>query len=182
MRAAIALLALLVLAGCAGTARQGPGTTPAPTAKAPRTTEATPGPAAPPGQPPAATTSPPAAEPGPPTPASAAEATPATPAADSAIGTGWTQTGIASWYGPGFQGRRTANGERFNTNELTAAHKTLPFGTRVRVRAVGSGKEVIVRINDRGPFIRGRIIDLSQAAARVLGIAGVGQVLVERLQ
>jgi rare lipoprotein A len=182
MRAAVALLALLMLAGCAGTARQGSTTTPGPTAQTPRTTEATPGPPAPPTQPPAATSSPSAAEPTPPTAASPAEATPATPAADSAIGTGWTQSGIASWYGPGFHGRRTANGERFNTNELTAAHRSLPFGTRVRVKSMVNGKEVIVRINDRGPFIKGRIIDLSRAAAQMIGLVGVKQVVVERLR
>jgi rare lipoprotein A len=94
---------------------------------------------------------------------------------------GWTESGIASWYGPRFQGRRTASGERFDTQELTAAHKTLPFGTRVRVKSLVNGKEVIVRINDRGPFIKGRIIDLSKAAAQAIGLVGVKQVLVERL-
>lgn len=96
--------------------------------------------------------------------------------------TGWTQLGIASWYGPRFQGKRTANGERFNTNELTAAHKTLPFGTRVRVKSQVNGKEVVVRINDRGPFIRGRIIDLSYAAAQAIGLIGIKQVEIERLR
>lgn len=90
--------------------------------------------------------------------------------------------GIASWYGPRFQGKRTANGERFNTNELTAAHKTLPFGTRVRVKSQVNGKEVVVRINDRGPFIRGRIIDLSYAAAQAIGLIGIKQVEIERLR
>jgi rare lipoprotein A len=94
----------------------------------------------------------------------------------------WSQQGIASWYGPRFHGRLTASGERFNTNALTAAHKTLPFGSRVRVRSLSDGKEVVVRINDRGPFIKGRIIDLSQAAARALGFVGVKQVVIERLQ
>jgi rare lipoprotein A len=93
----------------------------------------------------------------------------------------WSEQGIASWYGPRFQGKLTANGERFNTQTLTAAHKTLPFGTRVRVRSLSDAKEVIVRINDRGPFVKGRIIDLSQAAARVLGFVGVKQVVIERL-
>ena len=96
--------------------------------------------------------------------------------------TGWTELGIASWYGPRFQGKRTANGERFNTNELTAAHKTLPFGTRVRVKSQVNGKEVVVRINDRGPFIRGRIIDLSYAAAQAIGLIGIKQVEIERLR
>ena len=93
----------------------------------------------------------------------------------------WSEQGIASWYGPRFQGKLTANGERFNTQSLTAAHKTLPFGTRVRVRSLSDAKEVIVRINDRGPFVKGRIIDLSQAAARVLGFVGVKQVVIERM-
>ncbi len=95
--------------------------------------------------------------------------------------TGWQESGIASWYGPRFHGKRTASGERFNTNELTAAHKTLPFGTRVRVKSLTNGKEVVVRINDRGPFIKGRIIDLSQAAAQALGLTGVKQVLLQKL-
>jgi rare lipoprotein A len=96
--------------------------------------------------------------------------------------TGWTESGIASWYGPRFQGKLTANGERFNTHELTAAHKTLPFGTRVRVKSQVNGKEVIVRINDRGPFIPGRIIDLSHAAAQAIGLVGVKKVEIERLR
>jgi rare lipoprotein A len=74
--------------------------------------------------------------------------------------------GLASWYGPGFHGKRTASGERFNENHLTAAHKTLPFGTVVRVTNLVNGRRVDVRINDRGPFVRGRVIDLSKAAAR----------------
>ncbi|WP_394701368.1 septal ring lytic transglycosylase RlpA family protein [Marispirochaeta aestuarii] len=102
---------------------------------------------------------------------------------------GWSQdqlyreSGGASWYGPGFHGRITASGERFNTNDLTAAHKTLPFGTRVRVTNTANGKSVTVRINDRGPFVQGRIIDLSRAAAEQLGMleSGTAQVLVEEL-
>ena len=82
--------------------------------------------------------------------------------------------GVASWYGPGFHGRLTANGEKFNMHELTAAHKTLPFGTRVLVHNPRTGKEVVVRINDRGPFIKGRVIDLSKAAAKALGIKSRG--------
>jgi rare lipoprotein A len=93
----------------------------------------------------------------------------------------WQEVGIASWYGPGFQGKRTANGERFDTRALTAAHKTLPFGTRVRVKSLADGKEVVVRINDRGPFIAGRIIDLSRAAAQALGMRGIKRVELERL-
>lgn len=86
------------------------------------------------------------------------------------------QVGKASWYGPGFHGRRTANGEVFNKNALTAAHRTLPFGTRVRVTHRATGRSVIVRINDRGPFIHGRVIDLSKASAQAIGIAGVADV------
>ncbi len=84
------------------------------------------------------------------------------------------QQGKASWYGPRFNGRRTASGERYNMNELTAAHRTLPFGTRVRVRSLVNGKEVEVRITDRGPFSRGRVIDLSRAAAEAIGMLGLG--------
>ncbi len=83
--------------------------------------------------------------------------------------------GKASWYGPGFQGKRTASGERFDMNEFTAAHRTLPFGTRVRVRNEHNGREVVVRINDRGPRIRDRIIDLSKAAADALGFVHAGE-------
>jgi len=79
-------------------------------------------------------------------------------------------TKVASYYGKRFHGRLTANGERFNMNAMTAAHKTLPFGTRVRVTNPANGRSVIVRINDRGPFIRGRAIDLSRAAARKIGM------------
>lgn len=82
--------------------------------------------------------------------------------------------GHASWYGPGFHGRKTANGERFDQNEMTAAHKSLPFGTLVRVIDEKSGNSLLVRINDRGPYIRGRLLDLSEAAARRLGIKGRG--------
>ncbi len=84
------------------------------------------------------------------------------------------ERGIASWYGPGFHGRRTANGERFDMHSLTAAHKTLPFGTVVRVRSLVTGREVEVRVNDRGPFTRGRVIDLSRAAAEALGLLEFG--------
>jgi rare lipoprotein A len=86
------------------------------------------------------------------------------------------QSGAASWYGPGFHGKRTANGETFNTNDLIAAHKTLPFGTQLRVTNERTGKSVVVRINDRGPYAHGRVIDLSKAAAQAVGIEGVGQV------
>lgn len=84
------------------------------------------------------------------------------------------QEGIASWYGPGFDGRPTASGEIFDADSLTAAHPSLPFGSIVRVINVENGREVVVRINDRGPFVEGRIIDVSQAAARALGMIGAG--------
>lgn len=84
------------------------------------------------------------------------------------------QSGKASWYGPGFHGRKTANGERFNMYELTAAHKTLPLGTRIKVLNPANGKEVVVRINDRGPYAHGRILDLSKAAASQLGLINRG--------
>ena len=86
----------------------------------------------------------------------------------------FSEEGYASWYGGKFQGRKTANGETFDTNKMTAAHKTLPFNTMVKVTNFSNGKTVIVRINDRGPFIEGRIIDLSRAAAAKIGLAGMG--------
>jgi rare lipoprotein A len=85
------------------------------------------------------------------------------------------QRGKASWYGPGFQGKRTASGERFDMNALTAAHRTLPFGTRIRVRNSQNGREVVVRINDRGPWAGDRIIDVSKAAAAALGLLQAGE-------
>jgi rare lipoprotein A len=88
------------------------------------------------------------------------------------------QSGKASWYGPGFHGRRTASGEKFNSHAHTAAHRSLPFGTLVRVTSQRSGRSVIVRINDRGPFIRGRIIDLSKASALALGLNGLSSVTI----
>jgi len=88
--------------------------------------------------------------------------------------TGYYEVGIASWYGPGFHGNRTANGEIYDMYAMTAAHKTLPFGTIVKVVDLDTGKSVIVRINDRGPFIEGRIIDLSYAAAQKLGMVEKG--------
>lgn len=84
------------------------------------------------------------------------------------------EVGIASWYGPGFDGNLTSNGEVYDMNGISAAHKTLPFGTIVRVVEFSTGKSIIVRINDRGPFIEGRIIDLSKGAARKLGIIDKG--------
>jgi len=93
-----------------------------------------------------------------------------------------TLTGRASWYGPGFHGRRSASGERFDQNEMTAAHKTLPFGTILLVTNTRNNRSCLVRINDRGPYIPGRMLDLSAAAARVLNIDGVGSVRVDILE
>lgn len=92
--------------------------------------------------------------------------------------------GQASWYGPGFNGRATANGETFDQNALTAAHPSLPFGTRVEVTNINNGESVVVRINDRGPYAEGRIIDLSAAAAQDIGVteSGVAPVEVSVLQ
>jgi len=88
----------------------------------------------------------------------------------------WREEGLASWYGSDFHGRRTANGERYNMYAMTAAHKTLPLGTEVVVTSRESGRRVRVRVNDRGPFVAGRVIDLSFAAARALGSADAGVV------
>lgn len=84
------------------------------------------------------------------------------------------ETGIASWYGPGFHGGKTASGEEFNTNELTAAHRTLQLPSLVRVTNLENGRSVIVRVNDRGPFARGRVMDVSSRAADLLGFKGKG--------
>lgn len=94
-------------------------------------------------------------------------------------GSSFVEIGEASWYGPGFHGRKTASGERFNTNELTAAHKTLPFGTLLKVTNLGNNLFTIVRINDRGPYVRGRIIDLSKAAKEEIGMGGTAMVRIE---
>jgi rare lipoprotein A len=94
------------------------------------------------------------------------------------------EQGIASWYGGPFEGQRAASGEIYREGELTAAHRTLAFGTKVRVRRLDSGQSVVVRINDRGPYVASRIIDLSYAAARGLGMThpGLAPVAVEILQ
>lgn len=84
------------------------------------------------------------------------------------------ETGIASWYGPNFHGKQTANGEVYNQNELTAAHKTLPFNTVVKVTNLANGKSVTVRINDRGPYVGRRVIDLSRTAAERIDMIGPG--------
>ncbi len=87
--------------------------------------------------------------------------------------------GLASWYGRQHQGRATSSGEAFDMNRLTAAHRTLPFGTRVRVTNLETGRSVVVRVNDRGPFAAARIIDVSYAAAKALGMVGAGVTRVE---
>src|SRR5215475_10605248 len=89
-----------------------------------------------------------------------------------------TQSGIASVY-TASSGPKTANGERVRSGALTAAHRTLPFGTKVRVTNIKNGSSVVVRINDRGPFVRGRIIDVTPAGARALGFSGVARVTLE---
>jgi len=87
---------------------------------------------------------------------------------------GFTQKGVASWYGKKFHGRKTSNGETYNMYGVTAAHKTLPFGTYVDVHNLDNGKKITVRINDRGPFVKDRIIDLSFGAAKKLDVTGPG--------
>lgn len=87
---------------------------------------------------------------------------------------GYDQSGMASFYGSAHQGNRTASGERFNQRELTAAHRRLPFGTRVMVTNLSNERSVVVRINDRGPHTRNRLIDLSRAAAEQIGMVGAG--------
>lgn len=90
------------------------------------------------------------------------------------VGKGWSERGLASWYGPGFDGRRTASGEVYDMWSMTAAHRRLPFGTVVEVTNRANGRRVEVRINDRGPFVRGRVIDLSRAAAEAIDMVGSG--------
>lgn len=90
--------------------------------------------------------------------------------------------GHASWYGPGFHGRRTANGERFDQWAMTAAHKTLPLGTLLLVTNLKNRRSILVRVNDRGPYIPGRMLDLSAGAAQTIGISGVGQVRIDILR
>jgi rare lipoprotein A len=89
---------------------------------------------------------------------------------------------VASVYASKFQGRRTASGAPYNSQALTAAHPSLPFGSLVRVTSLTNGKTVVVRINDRGPFVEGRIIDLSRAAAQALRLRGLMQVEIEQLR
>lgn len=96
-------------------------------------------------------------------------------------GAGYEEHGEASWYGPGFHRRKTASGERYNMNALTAAHTSLPLNTVVEVTNLENGRTVNVRINDRGPFAKGRIIDLSRQAAQVIDLGGTAQVRVKAL-
>jgi rare lipoprotein A len=88
------------------------------------------------------------------------------------------EVGIASWYGPGFHGRTTASGQRYDMYAMTAAHKTLPFGTRVRVTNLENRRSVVLTITDRGPFVAGRIVDVSKRAAQALGFERQGKVKV----
>jgi len=158
--AAAGALALL-LAACAGLVEE---------AAAPASTPVVPPPLAVPGEPvaPAAVQAPPPAPAA--APLAAAPAEEPSPADNLLL-----DQGMASWYGPGLHGRRTASGERFDRSGFTAAHRTLPFGTRVCVRSLVTGRTVMVRINDRGPFGAGdRVVDLSQAAAEALGMIGLG--------
>jgi rare lipoprotein A len=97
-------------------------------------------------------------------------------AVTSSVGTGRSFSGVASFYG-NESGHQTASGQRFNENAMTCAHRSLPFGTKLRV--THGGRSVIVTVNDRGPFVRGRVLDLSTGAARAIGISGVGQVTAE---
>ena len=98
----------------------------------------------------------------------------ARPSFPSSYPLGFVERGQASWYGPGFHGLRTANGERYDMYQLTAAHRTLPLGSIAEVRSLTTGRQVTVRINDRGPFARGRILDLSFAGAQAIGMIGRG--------
>lgn len=92
----------------------------------------------------------------------------------AAVDGGWEEEGLASWYGPGFHGQKTSCGETYDMNDLTAAHKVLPMHTRIRVQNLENGKVADLRINDRGPFVAGRIVDLSYAGAQALGVVGPG--------
>ena len=113
--------------------------------------------------------------------ASCARATLPSPPPAGPVPAGQTETGLASWYGAPHHGRRTASGEVYDMNDLSAAHRTLPLGTRILVTNLDTGQAVEVRVNDRGPFVDGRILDVSYAAARLLGAVGPGVIRV-RLQ
>ncbi len=111
-------------------------------------------------------------------------APPAAPAAPAVVEVAEVRVGQASWYGMKFQGRPTASGEPFDMNDLTAAHRTLPFGTEIRVINEDNGKSVVVRVNDRGPYVGNRVIDLSRKAAEAIGLRakGVGRVVLQVLE
>lgn len=94
--------------------------------------------------------------------------------APTSTGGHYVEVGVASWYGPGFHGNRTSNGEVYDAEDMTAAHQTLPLGTRLAVTNLDNGKTVEVRVNDRGPFAKGRVLDLSHAAAREIDLVGPG--------
>lgn len=165
---ALGALALAVLAGCTTVPGAQPGAplraeAAPPLAVAVPPTQSQPKHAAPPMEAPAAS-----AEPTP--PKASTEQDPPPPEALREL-----QRGRASWYGPRFQGRRTANGERYDMHAMTAAHKTLPFGTVVRVRSLRTGREVEVRINDRGPYGPDYVIDVSRSAAQALGLLEPGE-------
>ncbi|HXE22293.1 MAG TPA: septal ring lytic transglycosylase RlpA family protein [Rhodoferax sp.] len=116
-------------------------------------------------------------------PAAGNESSDAVVATDAPVVAPTAQRGLASWYGPRFQGRRTASGERFDMHALTAAHLKLPLGSYARVTLLSTGKSVVVRITDRGPHMAHRVIDLSRAAAVQLGLLkrGVGEVAVQQV-
>ncbi len=165
MKSAIALAvgALFALSGCAHrTARNYPVPPPPPAATAPATA--------------APETAPPAAAPGSTNTAvpAGAPASASRTALPAGIPEPYTETGVASWYGYPYHGRPAANGEIYDMEKLTAAHRTLPFDTVVRVTNLSNEKSVDVRINDRGPFVDGRIIDLSHAAAVAIDMVGPG--------
>ena len=101
------------------------------------------------------------------------------PSRPAAPAPGTRIVGLASWYGQKHQGRATASGEAFDMNKLTAAHRTMPFGTRLRVTNVETGRSVVVRVNDRGPWANDRVLDVSLAAARTIGMVGDGVTRVE---
>lgn len=111
----------------------------------------------------------------------AAQKTSSTSSVKSRRAQRWHQVGLASWYGGHFQGRITAAGETYDMNQLTCAHPTLPMGTWLRVTNLHNSKSTYVRVNDRGPVVDGRIVDLSYAAARVIGLSGIARVRIEQV-
>ena len=185
----VAALAVATIVACSSPGQLGPATGPVPAKPQPGSSVAR---TVPPAAHSDSTAGMPPAVPPPPSPSTAPAASPTVPtdpplaAVDPGVPAVQTtkhpaEVGLASWYGRPFHGRRTASGERYDMHAYTAAHKTLPLSSHVRVRNPRNGKAVIVRVNDRGPFIKGRTIDLSRAAARAVGIHGVGRVEIERL-